>query len=828
MQLCAFLHFSFLNEIRIERRNAPLDPYLIHGKIRPVDILSNLNLQQRMAVTAPDGPVVVLAGPGSGKTRVITARVAYLIQQMGVRPYQILVVTFTNKAARELEKRVVQLAEGALVTGEPLPKMGTFHAICAQIMRREAEYLPVDRDFVIFDADDQLTLVKRAMKDLNIDEKLYKPSGIHAAISMAKNDKILPKEYLSYAAGGANRQGVNRNRDNVIARVYAKYQEMLQFNNAVDFDDLLLYTCRLLEQNIEVREKYSRRYQYILVDEFQDTNAVQYELLKLLTSAHQNIFVVGDEDQSIYRWRGADYRNVLRFEEDYPRAQKILLEQNYRSTQNVLDAASAVINRNSNRTVKRLRSLPDRGQGDKLTLFEAESDHAEAAYVVDTIQQLVNSRRNGAGDFVIMYRTNSMSRLLEEAFLRAGIPYRLVGAQRFYGRREIKDLIGYLRLIHNPADEISLNRVINVPPRGIGDKTLLLLQQAAQEAQLPVGNVVMDLGRLGKQSPYWGVFARGAAQLSDFGAHLVAWHESVNNGPLPELFDQILEEIGYHEHLDDGTEEGRSRWENVQELRRLAFEYAERGLTAFLENLALVSDQDTVPEETEAPTLLTLHAAKGLEFPVVFIIGLDDGILPHSRSLEEPEEMAEERRLFYVGLTRARSKIYLVRAEERSTYGAPQESDASRFLHDLPEDLLAQDNRRKRGSGSYRRSTTWDDSNRTSSRSSDSGRSSSSRSAGSGRSAGSDSGYNWSSNRSSEGQGRALRTYTTPPPPGGAAPISEPRFRAGMRVRHAQWADGLVIESRLQDGDEVVAVAFESVGIKRLMASLANLEIISK
>jgi DNA helicase II / ATP-dependent DNA helicase PcrA len=337
---------------------------------------------------------------------------------------------------------------------------------------------------------------------------------------------------------------------------------------------------------------------------------------------------------------------------------------------------------------------------------------------------------------------------------------------------------------------------------------LLLLQQAAQEAELPVGSVLLDLGRQGKQSPFWSVFTRGASQLADFGARLAVWHDALPTISLPDLFDQILEEVGYHEYLDDGTEEGRSRWENVQELRRIAFEYEGRGLSAFLENLALVSDQDTVPEETEAPTLLTLHAAKGLEFPVVFIIGLDDGILPHSRSLEEPEEMAEERRLFYVGLTRACSKVYLVRAEERSTYGQPQLSEPSRFLHDLPEDLLAQDNRRRRGS-SVRRSTTWDDGG---GRSRDGGR-------------GRETGYNWSSRN--EGQGRGLHTYTTPTPPGGAAPISEPRFRAGMRVRHSQWADGLVIESRMQDGDEIVAVAFDSVGIKRLMASLANLEIVS-
>lgn len=737
-----------------------------------------------MAVTAGTGPVLVLAGPGSGKTRVLTHRIAYVVDHLGVRPHNVLAVTFTNKAAREMEHRVERLLEKSL-RGLWL---GTFHAVCARILRREEEYLPLSSNFVIFDTDDQLSLVKRALKELNLDEKLYRPAGVHATISTAKNELIFPQNFPA-----------RNHRDDVIARVYRRYQELLQGNNAVDFDDLLLWAWRLMEEYPAVREQYASRFEYILVDEFQDTNLAQYELLRHLASVHKNIFVVGDEDQSIYRWRGADYRNVLRFEEDYPQAQKILLEQNYRSTQTVLDAASAVINHNAHRTPKRLRSLPEHGQGEKVSLYEAADDHAEAAYVVDTIQMLTMGKRYRAGDVAVMYRTNAQSRLVEEAFLRAGMPYRLVGAQRFYGRREIKDIIAYLRLVQNPSDELSLGRAINVPPRGIGDKTLIALQLAAQQAGVSPGSVLLDLGRQGKQSPYWAGLARGANLLADFGALLAGWHDSVNMLPLPDLFDQILEGIVYHEYLDDGTEEGRGRWENVQELRRLAFEYEERGLTAFLENLSLVSDQDTVPEEADAPTLLTLHAAKGLEFPVVFIVGLDDGILPHNRSLDDPEEMAEERRLFYVGLTRARSKLFLVRAEQRSAYGSFQESVPSRFLDDLPEALVTEDIRGRRGSRHRSRrssSTTWDDGGR--SRERESGR----------------------------GQSRGLYTYTTPPPPGGSAPIVEPRYRAGMRVRHDQWADGLVLESRIQDGDEIVTVAFESVGFKRLMASLANLEIL--
>jgi DNA helicase-2/ATP-dependent DNA helicase PcrA len=736
-----------------------------------VDILSDLNSQQRQAVTAGPGPTLVLAGPGSGKTRVLTHRIAYVINALNVRPHRILAVTFTNKAAREMEARVKKLLDQDLKG----IWLGTFHAICARILRREADLLPFDSNFVIFDEDDQQALVKRAIKELNLDEKLYRASSVQNAISTAKNNLIFPQNF-----------NTKTYRDEVIARIYKRYNELLVNNNAVDFDDLLLQTWRLLEENVEVREKYGQRFEYILVDEFQDTNLVQYELLRHLASIHHNIFVVGDEDQSIYRWRGADYRNVMRFEEDFPRAQKILLEQNYRSTQTVLDAAVSVIDRNSYRTPKRLHSQPERGKGDQIALYEATDDHAEAAYVVDTIQQLSSSRQFRAGDFAVMYRTNAQSRLVEEAFLRMGMPYRLVGAQRFYGRREIKDMIAYLRLVQNPADELSLGRVINVPPRGIGDKTLVALQLAAQQASVGAGEVLLDLGRNGKDSPHWNILSRGASLLMDFGALLLHWREHLEGMPLHVLFDRILEDTVYFEYINDGSEEGRSRWENLQELRRLAFEYDERGLASFLENLALVSDQDTVPEETEAPTLLTLHAAKGLEFPVVFIVGLDDGLLPHSRALDDPEEMAEERRLFYVGLTRAKYRLYLVRAEQRSLYGSYQESIPSRFLADIPEALLVKPGaRRTRGSDSARRrssDTRWEE-------------------------------Y------------RALRTYTTPPL-AASAPIIQPRYRPAMRVRHPAWGDGMVLESKILDGDETIDVIFESVGFKRLVASLANLEIL--
>ncbi len=744
-----------------------------YGKIRLVDILSILNPQQRIAVTAPPGPVLVLAGPGSGKTRVLTHRIAYLINNLGARPSSILAVTFTNKAAREMESRVVKLLDQDL-RGIWL---GTFHAICARMLRREADHLPFDHNFVIFDDDDQQAVMRRVIKDMNLDEKSYRPNSIRAAISEAKNNLILPQDYVKKTY-----------RDEVLARAYARYNAMLLENNALDFDDLLLWAWKLLDENPEIREAYGRRFENVLVDEFQDTNLVQYELLRHLVSGHQNIFVVGDEDQSIYRWRGADYRNVLRFEEDYPRAQKILLEQNYRSTQTVLDAASSVIQLNHHRTPKRLRSLPDLGQGERIVIHEAADDKAESAFVVDTIMKLSRFGKFENGDFAVMYRTNAQSRLVEEAFLRAGLPYRLVGAQRFYGRREIKDLISYLRLVMNPADEISLTRVINVPPRKIGNTTVNLLIETARSAEKSPGELLMDLGRRWDKSPYWTAFPRAAKTLADFGALLAGWHDYADADTSPtDLFDRILEDTLYNDYIDDGTEEGTGRWENVQELRRLTTEFEDRGLTTFLENLALVSDQDTVPEEAEAPTLLTLHAAKGLEFPVVFIIGLDDGVLPHSRSMDDPEEMAEERRLFYVGLTRAKYRIYLVRAEERSLYGGYQDTIPSRFLENIPADLL-KDEAPRRATRSYSgrrdRNARWD-----------------------------------------TGESHSLRTFHSPP--AASTPIITPRYRPAMRIRHSVWGDGMVLDSRIQDGDETVDVVFESVGIKRLVASLANLEILS-
>ncbi|MCA2000333.1 MAG: UvrD-helicase domain-containing protein [Chloroflexi bacterium] len=723
-----------------------------------MDFLSTLNPQQRQAVTAPDGPVLVVAGPGSGKTRVLTQRIAYLIAAEGVRPWQILAVTFTNKAAKEMETRVKALLNEQATEGMAL---GTFHSICARILRREADRLPLESNFVIFDADDQERMVKSIVKEFNLNDKLYRAASVHAAISRAKNELILPDDFP-----------ITSYRDEVVKRVYTEYQKRLVASNAVDFDDLLIYTARLLEENPAVREKYAQRFRHALVDEFQDTNLAQYALVKHLASHHKNIFCVGDPDQSVYGWRGADYRNVRRFEQDFPDAQVILLEENYRSRQNILDAAMGVINRAKNRHKKRL--FTERGAGEKVVYHEAYNDYDEAAFVVNTIAQLVASKQFEPGECAVMYRTNAMSRLIEEAFLQARLPYKLVGAQRFYGRREVKDVIAFIRLVHNAADEVSLARIVNVPPRGIGEKTLATLHLVARQNGLTPGAVLLDLAR-GADSPFYKSFTgRAALPLADFGGMLANWRALAAVATIPELFDRILKDLNYKEYIvEDDSEESKQRWDNVQELKRLAMEYSTGTLDDFLEHVALVADQDTLTD-ANAPTLLTLHAAKGLEFGAVFIIGLDDGIIPHSRSFDEVEQMEEERRLFYVGITRAKDKLYLLRALQRGGRGMMEDTYPSRFLEDIPARVLDEKSRSGRSTRS---------------------------------------GFSpWTSSKE-------RRTDSKP------ASLFQSRYPAGTRVRHLLWDEGTVIESRLQDGDEILTVQFAS-GVKRLMASVANLKII--
>jgi DNA helicase II / ATP-dependent DNA helicase PcrA len=735
------------------------------------DLFADLNEQQHAAVTCGDGPVLVVAGPGSGKTRVLAQRFAWLVLQGGIRPAQILAVTFTNKAAREMRTRVERLLtseEGRAAGVDRLANlsMGTFHSLCARWLRRDGEAVGLARDFTIFDADDSERAVRQAMANLEISPKQFSPSAIDNAISRAKNDMHRPADLPAKTPF-----------EKTVQAVYGEYQKLLAASHAADFDDLLLLAVRMLQEDEALRARYQERYRHVLVDEFQDTNEVQYLLVHLLAGAQRNLFVVGDADQSIYRWRGADYRNVRRFQKDFPDARTFLLEENYRSTQNILDAAMGVIRRNPGRVDKSL--FTRRGAGPVIEFQEAYDENDEARFVVDTIATLVARKPVEGeaavrpGDCAIMYRTNAQSRALEEEFLRANLPYRLVGAQRFYGRREVKDALAYMRLVHNPADSISLARVINTPTRGIGEKAYAALLEAAARENVQPGLFLLALADPAESSRLAALIpARVAAAFLAFGQSLAAWRAEASALSVADLLQRILADIRYRDFLEDGSEEGEERWENVRELVAVANEFEEIPLERFLEEIALVSDQDTLPETQDAPTLLTLHAAKGLEFPVVFLVGLDDGLLPHNRSIEDPEAVAEERRLFYVGITRAMDRLFLVRAFRRSAGGGGGLMYESRFLRDIPRRVLGQ--------------------------------------------------------AIAESQERSRPGSISIPLPvtAEAAAPRTAKFQAGMRIRHERFGEGLVIECRVHGQDEVLTVQFDDVGLKRLDADAAPITVL--
>ncbi|MCS7062015.1 MAG: UvrD-helicase domain-containing protein [Anaerolineae bacterium] len=704
-------------------------------------LFDSLNLAQRKAVQADDGPTLVIAGPGSGKTRVLTSRIAYLLLARKTPAHRIMAVTFTNKAANEMRERLNRMM-GAAQTGEM--SIGTFHSICARLLRRDAPLIGVDHHFAIFDADDQLSVVKTALAELNIDEKKYKPAAVHSVISRAKNDLIWPDQFQPKTYF-----------EEIVGRVYVRYNQILRANNALDFDDLLIETVRLLQHNPSVCQRVQERYLHLLVDEFQDTNLAQYVLVKWIAGKHRNVFCVGDPDQSIYAWRGADYRNVLRLQEDFPDLNVVALDQNYRSTQTILDAAMSVIRRNPNR--RHIKLFTERGQGPKIVVRELYTDDEEAQYVVDTIRELIDHGAAAPGEIAVMYRTNAQSRALEDAFVRAGMPYRLVGATRFYARKEVKDVLAYLRIVNNPADSVSLRRIVNVPPRGIGDKTFAQIEEAARANGTPIYQS-LTTGQLA---------GRAARALADFAALWRNWIDLRDELAVGQLFDHILQTSGYRDYLKDGTEEGEERWANVMELRNVAFGAGDMPLGDFLNEVALVSDIDNYDESANAPTLLTLHAAKGLEFRVVFIVGLEDGLLPHSRSLDNPDQMAEERRLMYVGITRAKDRLYLLRAFRRSAWGTSDMSAPSRFLDDLPAELL------NLGGRSKEKQPSWS-------------------------------------------AGDLSQTARSPRPP--------VEFTPGQRVYHQKFGEGIVLRSTRQRDDEEVEVFFAKSGLKRLSATISGLK----
>ncbi|WP_026573550.1 DNA helicase PcrA [Bacillus sp. UNC438CL73TsuS30] len=637
-------------------------------------LLNGLNPEQQSAVKCTDGPLLLMAGAGSGKTRVLTHRIAYLIVEKRVNPYNILAITFTNKAAREMKERIGKVMGGA---AEEI-WISTFHSMCVRILRRDIDRIGFNRNFTILDTTDQQSVIKGILKDKNIDPKKFDPRAMLGAISSAKNELIDPEEY-SKTAGGYF--------DQVVSEVYEEYQKRLRKNQALDFDDLIMMTIQLFRRVPDVLEYYQRKFQYIHVDEYQDTNKAQYLLVKLLAMRFKNLCVVGDSDQSIYRWRGADIANILSFEKDYPNATVILLEQNYRSTKRILLAANKVIENNLNRKAKNLWT--ENPEGNKLMYYRADSEQSEAQFVAGKIKELTRDGKHKLSEIAILYRTNAQSRVMEEVLLKSNIEYSIVGGTKFYDRKEIKDMLAYLRLISNPDDDISLRRIINVPKRGIGSSSVDKIADFAAMHDLSLYQALDSIELIGL-SPK---ITKSAREFRDFIRNYTQMQEFLS---VTELVEEILEKSGYREMLKaEKSLEAQSRLENLDELLSVTKNFEDvsedKSLVAFLTDLALVADIDSMDEEVEKAdsiVLMTLHSAKGLEFPVVFLIGMEEGVFPHSRSLMEEAEMEEERRLAYVGITRAEQSLFLTNAQMRTLFGRTNMNPASRFIKEIPEELL--------------------------------------------------------------------------------------------------------------------------------------------
>lgn len=653
-------------------------------------IIKGLNDKQKEAVLATDGPVLVVAGAGSGKTRALTHRIAYLIKEKGVSPWNIMAVTFTNKAAGEMRERVMRLLEKGTDTPKnspELPTIGTFHSLCVRILRKHIHLLDYENQFTIYDASDQLVLMKHVFADLHMNEKELNPRAVLAQISNAKNRLMGPGEYASIADSYFAEK---------VARLYGPYQERLKKSNSLDFDDLLMKTIELFRTHPEVLDEYQEKFKYIHVDEYQDTNHAQYMLTNMLAAKYRNVCVIGDHDQAIYSWRGANIQNILDFEKDYPEAKVITMEQNYRSTQAILDAAQAVIVKNKKRKEKRLWT--EQSGGDKVTLWVAENERHEAEMVIFAIKELLKSYEvPDYRDFVVLYRTNAQSRALEEVFLRYGMPYRIIGGIRFYERKEIKDLVAYLRVIANPSDEVSLLRIINVPHRSIGPKTIEYIQTFAHIKDITLFNAMLRAEEVTE-------IPESKRELVTKFAHMIRKMQKQNlETPASGMIKFVFDSSGYKKSLDDGSVEGEARIENMNELISVATKYdkleAGLSLNIFLEEIALIADVDSMEEKDNSVTLMTLHSVKGLEFPYVFICGLEDGLLPHSRAMLSPEELEEERRLFYVGCTRAMEKLFLLHTKNRMLYGESHEVIPSQFILDIPEELMITNTVRKNALG---------------------------------------------------------------------------------------------------------------------------------
>ena len=743
-------------------------------------ILAGLNPQQKKAVQITEGPLLVVAGAGSGKTSVLTRRIAYLVAEKGIAPWNILAITFTNKAATEMREREHKLL------GQQADSiwMSTFHALCVRILRRDAEKIGYTSNFSIADSAEQLTLIKHIQKEQNINPKMYEPRRILSAISNGKNDLLTPDAYSASAASPFEK---------VTAQVYQEYQKRLKNDQIMDFDDLIMQTLVLFKTDPAVLHYYQNKFRYLLVDEYQDTNQAQYELCHALAAQYKNICVVGDADQSIYGWRGANMENIMNFEKDYHDAgvQTVKLEQNYRSTGHILAAANAVIKNNSNRKAKKLWT--DQGEGAKVTYYRAQSGDDEAHFIISKIQEEVEEKKRSYHDFAVLYRTNAQSRTVEESFVKSNVPYQIVGGHKFYDRKEIMDIMAYLKLVANPSDSMSFNRIINTPKRGIGPVSVRRFLDFARENNLSIlgafDHITMS-----------GITTRAAAKLSDFGAKLRDAINFAKDHSVTGLTEKILQDFGYTAALKaEHTIEAETRLENLDEFlsvtKRFDDEYeenddsdeTENALSDFLAEVSLLSDQDDLANNDDQVALMTLHAAKGLEFPVVFLVGMEDGLFPLSRSLMEDDQLEEERRLAYVGITRAKRELFLTNAYSRMMYGRMQNNPPSRFLEEIDQDDLDIENSVP---------ITFSNDN-----------------------------YQTQTAPFANSDERArAQVYTPKIKPAGAVGAEKKGWNVGDQVEHKSWGKGVVTKVNGKGEDMELDIAFSGKGIKRLLAAFAPIK----
>lgn len=771
----------------------------------PVNIFAavqRLNPEQRKAVESVDGPLLIMAGAGSGKTRVLTHRIAYLIATRKAAPWSILAITFTNKAAREMQERVGKLvgASGSDIW------VSTFHSMCVRILRRDITRIGFTSNFTILDSSDQLSVIKTCMKELNIDSKKFEPKTIQAAIGAAKNELVSPERYESRI--GDYFQGL-------VAKVYTLYQKKLKSNNSLDFDDLIMKTIELFKEVPEVLDFYQNKFQYIHVDEYQDTNRAQYLLCQMIADKHKRICVVGDSDQSIYRWRGADISNILNFEKDYPNAAVIFLEQNYRSTSNILQAANKVIANNTGRKPKNLWT--DKEGGSTIKLYQADSEHEEGYFVVNEINKN-RAKGKSFADHAILYRTNAQSRVVEETLIKSDIPYTIVGGVKFYDRKEIKDILAYLRLISNPDDDISLARVVNVPKRGIGDTTMDKLADMAGRRGISLFAMLEEVDALE-------ISARTKHALADFREMIDNLNRMVEYLSVTELTEKMLEFTQYRMELQrENTIESNARLENIDEFLSVTMDFEKRNedksLVSFLTDLALIADIDTMDKETgekDAVVLMTMHSAKGLEFPVVFIVGMEEGVFPHSRAFTDEEELEEERRLAYVGITRAEEELFLSCARMRTLFGRTAANAPSRFLTEIPEEILENVSM---GGDRYSRATrtSW-------SPGGSGGFGSGTARPGYGQTAAGSSAWGQPSSfgrpaSANTAASAGAKPTARPAQPGGGAKTLD--YTMGDKVSHGKWGVGTVVSVKGSGDDTELQIAFPApVGVKRLLAKFA-------